>query len=588
MKLTGPGLRTAWYVLACLLAVFTYFYGLDSQHIPKNGDEYPYEHITRLTAGSGKLLPLRSQLDHMRNTKPPLLFWQGIASTGRGKNWTLWNLRYPGVIYTLLTAAMLFMLGWKLSDHTETGTSKLETGFIAALTFLAFFTTYRFGRPFLTNPPEVFWIFLPFFVLLYWRQTFASRFAIPLLLGISIGVGFLYKSFALGLPVSLGLAGWYLHQRQYRVAEFLKQDALKVAIAVTVAFALFAMWFVLDPGPQAVWKEFVVGENVGKFDPHGNLSFGQGYLSKLLWGGSSIWSYALAFLTNPGLLTFPVVALFFVAYQRRSRLSNEEKLLWIWIAAMFLSFALPSQRSGRYLLAAMPAVALLCALNWQQISRKAFVAILVLAGALIAGIAYLAMRLQAEMPDVPLYPPAFWLLIAGAGILTLLAIAVPALTRPVVNVVALLVLLCFAFFLRPFDGALGNYSAQAQHDASGKDVGVPCNFRAMDEGYRFMLPGAEIRGYNEDQNLSASELAARYQLFAVQQALNDRTQNGGCAACRIIGQRLDIRGRQSPAELKEMLLEGKVFEYLFVREILMESPPGGKITPEQTPAQLCR
>src|SRR5665647_3774095 len=85
---------------------------------------------------------------------------------------------------------MLFMLGRKI-------TGKLETGFVAALTFLAFFTTYRFGRPFLTNPPEVFWIFLPFFVLLYWRQTFASRWLIPLLLGISIGIGFLYKSFAL-------------------------------------------------------------------------------------------------------------------------------------------------------------------------------------------------------------------------------------------------------------------------------------------------------------------------------------------------------------------------------------------------------
>ena len=272
MKLTESGLRTAWYLLACLLAVFTYFYGLDSQHIPKNGDEYPYEHITRLTADSGKLLPLQSQLDNMRNTKPPLLFWQGIASTGWGKNWTLWDLRYPSVIYTLLTAAMLFMLGVKF-------TSKLETGFVAALTFLAFFTTYRFGRPFLTNPPEVFWIFLPFFVLLYWRQAFASRWLIPLLLGISIGIGFLYKSFALGLPVTLGLAAWYLHQRQYRIGEFLKQDALKVVIALSVAVALFAMWFILDPDPLAVWKEFVVGENVGKFDPHG-----PGYLSKIALG----------------------------------------------------------------------------------------------------------------------------------------------------------------------------------------------------------------------------------------------------------------------------------------------------------------
>jgi hypothetical protein len=340
---------------------------------------------------------------------------------------------------------------------------------------------------------------------------------------------------------------------------------------------------VLDPNPQAVWKEFVVGENVGKFDPHG-----PGYLEKLLWGGSSIWSYALAFLTNPGLLTFPVVALFFVAYQRRGQLSNEEKLLWIWIAVLFLSFALPSQRSGRYLLAAMPAVALLCALSWQQISRKAFIASMVLAGAVIAGIAYLAVRLQTEMPDVQLYPLTFWLLMAGAGILTLLAIVVPGLTRPGVNVVALLVLLCLAVFLSPFDGALGNYSAEARHYASGKDVGVPCNFRAMDEGHRFILPGAEIRGYSEDQNLPVSELAARYPLFAVRLSLNDNTQNGGCAECKIIGQRLDIRGRQSSAELKEMFLEGKVFQHLFVREILMESPAGGKVTPEQTSAQVCR
>ena len=71
-------LRFKGYLLACLLAVFTYFYGLDSPHIPKNGDEFPYAHITRLTADSGHLLPLQSQLNNMRNTKPPLLFWQGI------------------------------------------------------------------------------------------------------------------------------------------------------------------------------------------------------------------------------------------------------------------------------------------------------------------------------------------------------------------------------------------------------------------------------------------------------------------------------------------------------------------------------
>src|SRR5450830_153635 len=124
MKLNESGLRLTWYALASLLAVFIYFYGLDSQHIPKNGDEYPYEHITRLTADSDHLLPLQSQLDNMRNSKPPLLFWQGIASTNWGQNWALWSLRYPSVIYTLLTAGLTFLLAWKVSR-------KLETGFIA-------------------------------------------------------------------------------------------------------------------------------------------------------------------------------------------------------------------------------------------------------------------------------------------------------------------------------------------------------------------------------------------------------------------------------------------------------------------------
>jgi hypothetical protein len=576
MKQNESILGLLWYVSGCLLAVFTYFYGLDGQNIPKNGDEYPYEHIVRLTAASGELLPLQSQLENMRNTKPPLLFWQGIASTGWGKNWTLWDLRYPSVIYTLLTAAMLFLIGRKL-------TGRPETGFVAALTFLAFFTTYRFGRPFLTNPPEVFWIFLPFFVLLYWRQTFESRFVIPLLLGISIGIGFLYKSFALGLPVTMGLAGWYLHSHHYRVAAFIKQDALKVVIAVAVAVAIFSLWFMLDPDPQAVWKEFVVGENIGKFDPHG-----PGYLEQLLWGGSSIWSYTVAFLTNPGLLTFPVIALLYVAYNNRHKLSHEEQLLWILVAAFFFSFSLPSQRSGRYLLDVMPAVALLCALNWQRISRKTFIASLVLAGAVLSGLAYLALRLQADMTEVKMYTPIFWLLLTITGILTLLAIAVPKFTRPAVNIVALLVLLCFAAFLKPLDGELGNYSMDARRYAQGKDVWVPCNFRALDEGHRFLLPGAEIHGYSEDQNLTVEQLAERYSLFAARLPLSVNVQDSGCANCRIIGQRLDIRGRHSSAELKEMFFKGKVFQYLFIRELLIASPDGGKVRVTQTLAQTCR
>ena len=546
-------LRLFWYVLATLLAVFVYFYGLDSQHIPKNGDEYPYEHITLLTAASGHLLPLQSQMDTMRNTKPPLLFWQGIASTHWGQDWTLWQLRYPSVLYTLLTAALVFMLGWKLSRQ-------LESGFIALLAYLAFFSTYRYGRPFLINPAEVFWFFLPFFTLLYWRPVaFESRLWIPLLLGVEIGIGLLYKSFALVAPVSLGLAWWYLHYRDYRLTVFLLRDSWKVAATVLLSLAIFGLWFALDPDPQAIWREFIVGENAGKFDPHGGS-----YWAKLLWGSSSVWSLLLGYPMNAGLLAFPVAAVFWVAFQRRARLSEAEKLLWIWMGALFLVFSIPSQRSSRYLLEAMPGLAVLCALNWQRISRKAFVVSLIVAGGVLVLLAFLAVRLQDEMAG--LYAPWFWLLLVLTAGLILLALFVARVTRPVFNVAALLVLLCFAAFVRPFDGVAGNYSAAVQQYAQGREVWVPCNFRAHDEGYRFILPGAQIHGYQEDPNLTAATLAARYQLFAVQVPL----QEAGCDTCKILGQRLDIRSRQSDSETRE-LLNGKVMQFLFVKELLVES-----------------
>ena len=91
-------------ILVALLAIFVYFYGLGSDHLATNGDELLYAQIVRATAQSGHWLPLQSPIAYHRNTKPPLLFWQGMISTDWTKNWSLWNLRWPNVFYTLLTA----------------------------------------------------------------------------------------------------------------------------------------------------------------------------------------------------------------------------------------------------------------------------------------------------------------------------------------------------------------------------------------------------------------------------------------------------------------------------------------------------
>ncbi|MGC0775754.1 MAG: phospholipid carrier-dependent glycosyltransferase [Candidatus Acidiferrum sp.] len=545
-----------WYGLCLLLAVFTYFYALDSPHIPKNGDEYVYAHITRFTAYSGHLLPLESELHEMRNTKPPLLFWQGIASTRWARDWGLLTLRYPSVIYTLLTAGLAFLLGWKVSG-------RLETGGLACLTFLSFFNIYRYGRPFLTEAPATFWTFLPFFAFLFWQPAvLESHVLMPLLLGLGLGVGLLYKSFALVLPVALAFSWWYLDYREYRVRAFLTKDAGKIAIMGAVSLALFSLWFLLDPNPMAIVQEFVLKENLGKFDPQG-----PSYLTQFLRGVSSVWGLALGYLVNAGLLVFPVVALFWVSYKRRRQLGGAEKLLWIWVVSLFLFFSLPSMRSSRYLLPAMPALAVLCALNWDRISRKAFVATLLAAGGAIAAMAYLSLRLQFNLRSVRLFPVTYWLLLVVTATLVLLALFVPEFTRPGVPCVALLMCLCLAVALRPLDGPLGRYSPDAQQYVMGKQVWVPCNFRAVDEGYRLLLPEADVHGYRDDGNVTLDSLDTRYAMFAIRQPLAAMETRG----LRLIGQRLEIHSRLNSRELLDML-RGNVFNQLFVREILVEVP----------------
>ena len=561
-----------WYGLATALAIFAYFYGLDSDHIPRNGDELPYAQITRLTAATGHWLPLQSEKEGLRNTKPPLLFWQGIASTDWGEHWTYKRLRFPSVIYTLLTAGLVFLLGWKLSRQ-------LETGFLALLTFLAFFSTYRYGRPFLTDSPLVFWLFVPLFTMLYWRPAvFESRLLVPPLLGLAIGTGLLYKSFAFLLPAALCLSWWFLRERSYNPGTFLVRDAWKIAAIGVISLAVFSLWFLLDPNPQAILRDFVLKENAGKFDSHGG-----GYLKNLFWGGSSIWRLVVSYPLNAGLLSVPVIALFFIAFKHRAELGDGEKLLWIWVGTLFVASALPSQRDERYLLPAMPALAVLCALNWRRIVRPVFNVSLVVTGVLLLVMAYLSWRLQQGAPGIRIYAPAYWLLLAGNGVLVILALGMPGFTRAAVNVAAILALLSFAAFMRPLDGPLGTYSAEVQHFAKGREVWVPVNFNAVEEGYRFFLPGADIHGYKYDPNLTMADLSRRYPLFVMRLPMGTSTTNG--YGSNVIGQRMYLGTRHTSRQIMQ-IVQGKVFEYLFLKELLIEAPgsatngvaqPGGAV-----------
>lgn len=561
-----------FYLVVLALAIAAYLHGLDGRYIPKNGDEGVYMHIARLTADSGHWLPLQSALDGMRNTKPPMLFWQALVSTDWGQHWDFWHLRWPSVLYTALTAVLCFLLARRMTGRTS-------LALVASLAWLAFFSTYRYGRPYLTNPPEIFWLFLPFFTLIMaGRRAFESRFLMPVLFGVMIGIGLLYKSFALIAPVGFALVWWHGHERGYRPGRFLLADAPKIAITTVVALALFGLWFALDPDPASVWREFVIGENAQKFEAEG------GYLKTLVWGGSSIWSLALNYPLNAGLLAVPMAWLFVSGWRHRHEASRDEIRLWIWVAVFFIVFALPSQRSGRYLMPAMPALAVLLAVHWSRIGRSAFAATALLAGLVVALFGWLAYRLQVALPGQALYGAALWLLLALCLVVVLVGLASRRSTRLASLGVVFLVYLAFSALVAPFEGRFGQFSAPAQAALVGRDVWVPCNFRSSHEAHRLLLPGANVLGYDDSAAPDAADLGRRYSHFVL------RVPIGGaaCAGCQVLGERLEIRSRHSPAELAA-IRRGEIFENLFVRELLVKSSEvasAGQPTPET--ASQCR
>lgn len=554
---------SAWgAVVSIILAIAAYFAALGSDHAATNGDELLYAQIARVTAESGALLPLQTAIEFHRNTKPPALFWQGIITTDWAKKWTLWNLRWPNAAYSFGIAAMVFLIARKLSGNAS-------TGLLAALAYLAFFGTYRYGRVFLTSAPETFWLFAPFFILLCFakNQTGTTWLQAPAF-GLMFGAALLYKSFALVLPATAGLAWWGLHQRGYRFGEWLRRDVPRVALTGVVALGVFSLWFVLDPERELLFRDFVLKENVGKFN-----TGGQNYFLNLLWGQSSIWRNVAAIPINAGLLALATVALFVIAWIKRRGTTEPERLLWIWIATVFLAFTLPNQRDERYLLPAMPAVAVLLALHWTQIPRWIF-CITLLAVALIAlGMVLGGALLTATAGLGALYPWYAWLVLGAVIGFAAVGFFRKNLTHTLAVPAILSLYLGYAAFLIPFDGPLGEFDGKATAFAEGKTIPAPINFNAREEIYEFMLPGARFAPYHTRKNTPVEKLAEPGAFIATVD-LGDKTIESN-PRFRIVGTRLQLIDRFNNAETIDML-KGNVARHLFKKDLLVEVLPAAQ------------
>ena len=563
-------------ILILLLGIFTYLYGLDSRFAPKNGDEYPYMHIVRMTADSGAWLPLQSEMDGIKNTKPPLLFWQGIASTGWGSQWSLSSLRWPSLVYTALTAIFLFLAVRRFSG-------KMQTGLLAGLVWLSFFASYRYGRPFLTDPPEVFWLSLPFMVLLYWgRSAFESKLFFPLLAAICFGLALLSKSFAYIVPVSLALSLYYWRWREWSIPKFLIHDFTKVVLIAVLALGVFALWFALDPFPEAVWKEFVLGENAGKFEARSS-----NYLLDLIHGGDSIWMLLLTTLANAGLFFFVLISALWQCWRNRRFLSLEESLLLLLVAAFLLIFSLPSQRSGRYLLPVMPAFAALIALYWDRLPLWGFRASLALQLIIISALIWVGGNLQASHflgeAGAWIYSSWHWALMAISLIVILIGLFRKNLSKTIALAGCFLCYCALTSSLSPLEGALGRFDLTTMKAVQDQEVWIPCDYRAKDEEYRLLLPNAKLHGYLAKDAGNVDALVNAYPMVAVQVPVGFTPQI--CESCKIVGERMEMRARHSDEEIKDMLM-GHIAEHLFVTEYLISTPV--KMTEPQSGKDACR
>lgn len=563
MAISQRTFRYSLLIASALFAIFVYFYGLGSDHLATNGDELVYAQMTRATAKSGHLLPLQAPIARLSNTKPPLLFWQGIASTHWGKNWSLWNLRYPNVLYTLMIAMMVFLLGKKIGERTE-------TGFLATMIYLSFFGTFRYGRCFLTSAPEVFWLFLPFFILLYWPKLFRSWSIVPLL-GIIIGIGLLYKSFALLAPVAVGLSWWYYHERNNEWRPWLAYDVGKIILLSVISLGIFSLWFFLDPHPQAIIHDFIWRENVGKFDAGAGS-----YLLNFFWGGSSVWRNVISYPLNAGLLAPAVVALIALAFLHYKNLTRTERLLWIWVVTVFVIFSFPNQRDERYLLLGMPALALLLAFRWEMIPRWVLSITLVAVGIITLGLGGLAYLLQQHLAatawGIYHYPIIYWLLLIATIDLVGLGLMKPHLTQSLLCPSILFLYLCYAAFLLPFDGSLGNFDQTAHEAIHGKTVLVPTNFNAREESYRFLLPETKaLIPYDYKASITIDAMKGKAPCFIVSLPLTDQSDKN-LQGVQLLGRRLNLIDRFNAAETGAIMM-GNVAPYLFHQDLLMERTP---------------
>ena len=232
---------------------------------------------------------------------------------------------------------------------------------------------------------------------------------------------------------------------------------------------------------------------------------------------------------------------------------------------LFAVFCLPTQRSGRYLLEAMPAVAVILATRGHHVGRNAYVLTLIASAAVIAAVAWLSLSVARGF-DQPLLSWSHWVIMALCGAFCVAAIVRSSWSRACAAPAALATMLCVSTFLGIFKAPHGTFDLVAVESIRGRTVWVPENFRSVAEEYRFLLPGVVVRGYPASAGTPPAAEARPEDLQVIALEVAAPAPEGAVAS------RMEITSRHTGEQLIDMA-RGDVVRHLFRREWIVPVGP---------------
>jgi 4-amino-4-deoxy-L-arabinose transferase-like glycosyltransferase len=534
----------ALFVVGPLLAITAYFYGLDSIHIPKIGDEPPYLQITRVTAESGKWLPLRWE-EGINDTKPPMLFWQGILTTRWGKYWNPWTLRGPIVLYSLVIALVVGLFTKRLSGEAL-------AGLMAGLTYLGFLSTIQHGRPFLTNAPETLFLFLPLVLLFDADSTKARDTAVC---GFCWGMAALYKSFFLIFVGAFAVGLVLFYRTGFKPLAFLKRYGLFFTGAIVLSLGIFSLWVMFDPYPGKILSQFFLKENVGKF----SLSH---FWTGLYSGPYALWRLWLGDFANAGAYALLLLALVIDAIRRRKQLTSQEKQLWLYVLGFLIIYSIPTHRQENYILPTCAALSVLLGLRWRALPAAWFRVSLAVVALFFAASFWFQWEVEHAV-DAGLYSWENYIVPLLFLAATLFSLARIEAGRRLFPLFVLGALLTGSLFLDPFSRP---FSAEAQRELRGKTVYFPSRKPLVKHDiYRFILPGANVVGYTKERELEEIDPTYCAKIIDLGEELPENY--------RLIDEIYNLKTRHTPQQIRELIFDQRL-ELLVDRLALLEKKQG--------------